>query len=86
MNPTTVDLRQLVSRAIRSNWPAFEREHPHLAAAIDQQLLVEEAVRSISDDPEYQLALAQAAAAGVVASEVADLVARLVGRWLRGLL
>lgn len=80
-----INLKEHVRAAIRVQWPQFQQEHPHLAAAIDQQVLIEQATRAIAEDPEYQQTLAQAAAAGIVGSIMTDLVQRLAARWLRHL-
>ena len=82
----TIQLKQEVQRAIRSEWPAFAQSHPHLAAVLDETLLVESAVASLVDDAEYQEAMATALAAGVAAQVISDVVQRLVNRWLRSLL
>lgn len=82
----SIDIKQEVRRAIDASWSQFEIDHPHLAAAIDQQILVQEAVRAVADDPEFKSAMAEAAAAGVIASGLSDLVSRLTRRWLRALL
>ncbi|WP_428940573.1 hypothetical protein [Fontivita pretiosa] len=81
----SIDLKEQVRVAIRSEWSRFEQEHPHLAAAIDQEILIEQAARAIADDSEYQQTMAQAAAAGMIASGASDLIRRLVGRFLREL-
>jgi hypothetical protein len=78
----SINLKDEVRRAIDESWPQFEADHPHLAAAIDQEMLVMEATRAISEDPEFNAAMQQAAAAGIVATGLHDAVVRLTRRWL----
>ena len=80
-----IDLRDHVRRAISSSWDAFAREHPLLSQAIDQDLLVEQAMSCIADDPEYQAAMDQAAAVGIGMAALESFVARFVGRWIKAL-
>jgi len=82
----TIDLKEHVRRAIKRDWPAFASAHPRLAAVLDESLLVEQATQSLSQDPEFQHALHRAAAAGVIAEVLTDLVPRRVTAWLRALL
>jgi len=80
-----INLKEQVRAAIRSTWPEFAESHPHLAAVIDEDLLVEGAVANLADDPEYQQAIRNADAAGTVAQGIADLIVRLVNRWINRL-
>jgi hypothetical protein len=82
----TLNVRPLVERAIAQEWPAFAAEHPRLAAILHDDLLLESAVADLHDDPEYQQALANAAAAGLAADALGDLVGKLVHAFLRKLL
>jgi hypothetical protein len=82
----SINLKDEVRRAINVSWPQFEADHPHLAAAIDQEILLMEATRAISEDPEFNAAMQQAQAAGIVATGVGDVIEALVRRWLRSLL
>ncbi len=82
----SVSMKDEVRRAIRSEWPTFERQHPRLAAVLDESLLVEGAIESIADDPEYRETMATAQAMGLGASAVTGVVHRLVGKWLQELL
>lgn len=81
----TIQLKDEVRKSIQSGWPEFESQHPHLAAAIDQQLLIEQTTARLIDDPDYQQAIAQAQAAGVAGTAVVDLVSRFVTRVLKGI-
>ncbi len=81
-----IDLRTQVQRVIKAEWPAFEQEHPHLAAELDEPMLVEHVTSCIADDPEFRQAMSQAAAAGLLAEAGAELVSRLVRGWMRALI
>jgi hypothetical protein len=80
-----IDVKELVSRAIRSEWPAFAEAHPRLASVLDESLIIDRASENLAEDPEYQAALAEAAAAGMMAEAVGDFVTKFVTRWLRRL-
>jgi hypothetical protein len=81
----SIDLKEEVRRALAAEWPAFAANHPRLAAALDETVLVPSAMQSLGDDPEYVEAMATAAAVGAGAEVVADVVARFVRGWLRRL-
>ena len=81
----TIDVKEQVRRAVASEWPRFEQNHPKLAAVLDETLVVESAVASIADDPEYREAMDAAGAIGTGAEVVASVIQRLVGQWLRQL-
>ena len=81
-----IDLKDHVRRAISSGWDEFARAHPLLSQAIDQDVLVEQAMNSIADDPEYKTAMEQSAAVGIGMSAVESFVTRFVGRWMSALL
>lgn len=80
---TTIDLKEHVQRAIHSEWPAFARAHPRLAAILDVTLLIEAAAEELTKDSDYQQAMTQAAAAGVAAEAIGSAAREWVGRWLR---
>src|SRR4026209_755882 len=65
MQMNAIDLKDHVRRAVASSWDEFAREHPLLSLAIDQDLLVEQAMTCIADDPKYRPAMEQAAAVGI---------------------
>ena len=79
----TIDLKSEVAAAVRDEWPAFAARHPRLAAVLDETLLVEQAVASIRDDPDYREAMETAATVGAGCDVVAAVVRRLVGRLIR---
>ena len=85
MQVNPIDLKDHVRRAISSSWDDFVREHPLLAQAIDQDLLVEQAMTCIADDPEYKSAMEQAAAVGIGMAAVEAFVTRFVGKWITAL-
>ena len=80
-----IEMREEVRRALASEWPAFAANHPRLASALDETILVEPAMRSLADDPEYVEAMATANAVGAGAEVVADIAGRFVRLWLRQL-
>ena len=80
-----VDLKEQIRRAIATEWPAFEQSHPRLAAAIDQELLIEQAADSLADDPDYRRAMHDAADAGIVSEAAHDVVQRFVTALIRSL-
>ena len=80
-----VDLKEEVRRALQTEWPAFASSHPRLAAVLDETLLIEPAIHSLGDDPEYVEAMQTASAVGAGAEIVADIVLRHVRQWLRRL-
>ncbi len=81
-----IDLKAHVRRAIGAGWDEFARAHPLLSQAIDQDVLVEQAVNSIADDPEYRNAMEQARAVGIGITAMESFVTRFVGRWMKALL
>lgn len=82
--PPTIDLKQPVRQAIRAAWPDFARRHPHLAAALDETLLVPHVADLLEDDPAYRHAMAQADAAHAAAVAL-DQARRFVLTWLERL-
>lgn len=58
--PVSRALRDLLGAQVLDRWTTWAQAHPHLAQAIDQTRLVESAVQRLSDDPQFQAALAQA--------------------------
>jgi hypothetical protein len=81
----TVSLRDEVQKALATEWKTFAQRHPRLAAVIDQNVLMEQAVASLADDPEFREAMEGAAAAGLAAGVVVDTVRRYVMEFLRRL-
>ncbi|MCC6422402.1 MAG: hypothetical protein IT447_02910 [Phycisphaerales bacterium] len=83
---TRIELRRQVELAISQDWPGFSQSHPKLAAVLDQNLLVEEAILALEDDPQYIAAMANAMAHGTLAQAMNELIARFVQDWLRRLI
>ena len=81
-----IDLKDQVRQAIQSEWPTFAANHPRLAAVLDETVLVEPAMQSLADDPEYLEAMATADAVGAGAQFLADTISRFVRQWLRTLI
>lgn len=81
-----IRLKEEVRLAIHQQWDAFAAEHPNLAQVIDQELLVEQAMQSIADDPEYRTAIQQSQAVGIGMEALVSFVERFVVRFLRELL
>lgn len=81
----TLNLKDEIERAVRGEWQTFATNHPHLAAVVDEELLIEHATASLKDDPEYQQAMQSAAAAHLGAEVLRELIARLVGQIVRRL-
>ncbi len=80
-----INLREEVAKALKVEWNGFAERHPRLAEAIDQTMLVEQAVTELADDPEYRQAMETAAAVQMGAGALSDLVQRWIGKWLRTL-
>ena len=81
----TIAIKDLVQQAVKDAWPALRERHPHLAEVLEESAVVDAAVQSLADDPAYQQAMSEAAAAGVVAEVAGDLVRRFVQAFLRRL-
>ena len=79
-----IDVKAEVEKAINAEWAAFAQRHPHLAAALDQQLLAEQAMTALADDPEYQQAIAQAQQMDNGIATLAALVLKFIRHWLTG--
>ena len=79
---TSIDLKEEVRRAVDGEWAGFAQRHPRLAEVVDQDLMVEAAVASIADDPDYQNAIAQAQSQGSFGGALMDLVREFVKHWL----
>ena len=80
-----ISVKDEVRKAVRSEWPAFAADHPRLAAVLDETLVVDSAIASLADDPEYREAMATAEAVGAGADVIAGLIQRLVSQFLRRL-
>ena len=78
-----IDLKGEVSRAVDEEWSKFAADHPRLAAELGRDLLIEQAVASLEEDPSYQEALRSAATAGTLAETAGDIVRRCVRTLIR---
>ena len=83
---SSINLKDEVQKILAGQWNGFVTRHPRLAEVIDQQLLVEQAVASIADDPEYQRALREADAMDWSAAVAGELIGGFVRDWLKRLL
>ncbi len=81
----TINLRDEVKKALDGQWETFAQQHPHLASAIDTQLLAEQAADLLEDDPDYRAAMEEASAAGLAAQTVGGIVVKFVREFLRRL-
>ena len=75
-------LRQVVADRLDIHWTQFEREHPHLAAAIERVRLIDSTVNRIADDPAYAQAMA-GAAQDEGAMDVMESLSAIADRWLK---
>ncbi|MCE9590155.1 MAG: hypothetical protein K8S99_06490 [Planctomycetes bacterium] len=83
---TSTELRDLVEKQLGRLWEEWSREHPHLAAAIDRVRLIESTVERLRDDPQFQQAVARAAADNTrldAVEGVVGLIEGLISRVLR---
>jgi hypothetical protein len=78
-------LKKSVRAAIGSEWEAFAQAHPKLVAVIDESLVVDAAMESLSESVEYQETMADAMAMGTAAETMVEFVGKFVKRWLRQL-
>lgn len=81
-----INLKDEVQKVLAIEWQAFAQRHPHLAEAIDQTVLAEQAAASIGDDPEYLKAMDVAAAAGDAGTAALNVIGPFVKNWLGRLL
>jgi hypothetical protein len=81
MSTSTISLREQVRDAVQRAWPAFAEEHPRLSRVLDTEMILSGATEVVSEDAEYLEAMAAAQAA----ESIAEIVHRVVGRWLRTL-
>ncbi len=82
---TAQEIKQLVERAIGSEWPGFAERHPLLARALDRDLLTEHVADRIEDDPDFQRTLAHARAVAAGFDVLHPIIERLVRRILAGI-
>jgi hypothetical protein len=79
------NLQELVQQRMELQWPGFAQTHPHLAAAIERTVLVNNTVSRLADDPEFRQAMAAGAGDQVILSATADLV-KLIDQSIRHVL
>jgi hypothetical protein len=82
---TAMDLKDQVRRALNEEWPAFAQAHPLLSAAIDLELLVEQAADSLADDVDYRRAMEQAQSTGGAIDAAVAVIANAVKALIRSL-
>lgn len=83
----STSLRRLVTDQLDRHWVAWAEQHPHLARAIDSTRLIDSAVDSLRDDPDFRLALERANLDEERLAEAARLLTlaeQWVGRFLPG--
>ncbi len=85
-NETIPAIRKQVEEAAGLEWAQFEARHPALAAVLDQDLVIQVTTARLADDPDFQKALNDAAAAGLGAQALRDLLRGEVRMWLEKLL
>ncbi len=76
-----VEVKEMVARAVGGQWDEFAKKHPHLAAAIDRQLLVERTLEELHASEEFAQAMRQVdagAAEGSVLEEIIGRVAKVI--------
>lgn len=71
-------LRGQIEAALKSQWPVFAKDHPHLANVLDQEVLIEEMTESLRHDQAFNEALVKAQACGMGISAVIGLVSKWV--------
>ncbi len=81
----TIDIKPLVEAAVHRAWDDFAADHPQLAKVLSEELLVESTLAELDKDPEYQSSITNAAAAGVMAETLGDLVGKLLRQVLNKL-
>jgi hypothetical protein len=89
MSATTItasQTRELVRQAVGMEWETFAARHPKLAGVLDRDNIIQAAQTELADDPEYQRAMTEAAAAGMGAAALSHVVRSFVKDWLARLL
>lgn len=76
--PQSIDPRPLILAAVNLDWPEFIARHPHLAAAIDREMLVQTLTARLADDPTYQSSIAEAQLLGAISETLRNQIANLV--------
>jgi hypothetical protein len=76
-------LRDIIARRMDLHWPRFAEQHPNLAAAVERSMLIDSAVDSLADDPQFRAAMRRASVDDAVldaAAKLLDLADRAIGR------
>lgn len=79
----TIRMREEVERALQSEWAGFQQRHPRLAAVLDHELLLEQAMEALDQDEEYRQAIAEATVEHLAGDVLSGIVLRCVQQWLR---
>lgn len=80
------DLKTHVSASLAVQWDDFAKRHPRLSRVIDQHLLVEQAVRYLRFDPDYQRAMANAQSSGADLETLLKLIDKYLSIFLEKLI
>ena len=78
----TIDMREQVRQALSREWPTFAAAHPRLANVVDETLLLEPAMKALDEDEEFQETMRTAAEIGAAGEVVANVVSRVINKWL----
>jgi hypothetical protein len=81
----TIHLKEQIRQSLHSQMSTFSKDHPKIAAVVNEELLIDAAAKEIAEDPAYLRTMIAAKSAAHEAEEVLDLVQRLVTRFLWGL-
>lgn len=79
---TTLDLKTQVAAAVAVRWDDFAARHPHVAAVIDQTLVIENVSDLIAADPKYQAAMESARTAETGLTAVISIIDGIVVRFI----
>ena len=83
MSAAPTSLRDLVATHIDSALTQFQKDHPHLAAALDRIALIETTISRLEDDPDYRAAMQQSGIDELtlgLTNRVVDLVKRYAAK------
>lgn len=76
------DLHAVVAQAVGQQWENFASSHPCLAAAMDRELLIQQAVQSVRDDPKFMEAIAGVQAQGAAEQKLQNLAGSAIRKIL----
>lgn len=77
-----INLKALVTTAVKQEWPAFAEAHPHLAAILSEDVMIEPCAASLAQNPDYMTSLKEAVAIGIGIETLQDLVRDWTRDWL----